>query len=121
VDGVILVGIPNEQYLEAFARHHMPVVVVDAASEFKLDHVLADNANDVARAVDHLAKLGHKSIAYLDGWSTDTIRNVVVESSDVRERREAFLTAMAARGLSGPVYGVSRSSPEQSIRKTAAA
>src|SRR5579862_6256310 len=82
VDGVILIGVANEQYLEAFARHHLPVVVVDSGSSQNLDHVLADNENDAARAVEHLLKLGHRRIAYLDGWSTDTVRDTFIDTSD---------------------------------------
>jgi DNA-binding LacI/PurR family transcriptional regulator len=120
VDGVILIGLANEAYLEAFARHHLPAVVVDSASQQNLDHVVADNEQDAARAVEHLIKLGHRRIAYLDGWSTDTIRDTVIETSDVRERREGFLKAMKAHGLSGPVYRVINGDPEESIRRTAA-
>jgi DNA-binding LacI/PurR family transcriptional regulator len=120
VDGVILIGVSNQSYLEAFARHHLPVVLVDSSSGLNLDHVVADNENDASRAVEQLTKLGHKRIAYLDGWSTDTIRDVVIESSDVRERREGFLKAMHAHGLNGEVYRVIDGNPEESIRKTAA-
>lgn len=58
------------------------------------DHMVASNDREmVAQAVDHLVALGHRRIALIEG--PQGFRSAL-------ERREGFLTAMAAHGLEVP-------------------
>ncbi|MFC1582918.1 GntR family transcriptional regulator, partial [Planctomycetota bacterium] len=105
VEGVILVGIVNEEYLQEFVANGIPAVVVDYhAPELALDFVVCDNAKASQRAVAHLAALGHKDIAYIGGYATDTVagsegHDPATETSDIVERREGYQQAMRAAGL----------------------
>lgn len=75
----------------AVAGRRPPVLVVGAS--FDLDHVHSidcDNADLAVQAVEHLAGLGHRRIAYVGG-SSEVCNNI--------DRWEGFRRAMASRGL----------------------
>jgi DNA-binding LacI/PurR family transcriptional regulator len=124
VDGVILVGIANEEYIAQVAQEHSPVVVVDNVTEtVPVDYVVCDNVAASWKTVEHLVKLGHKHIAYVDGWTTDTVAsvrtktNVYIEGSDAVERREGYLKGMKDFGLTPIVYGAQWPNVDQHIPK----
>ena len=121
VDGVILVGVANERYLRNFACQHLPVVAVDVDSaDIPMEFVGVDNATAMKQVMEHLVALGHRRIDYVDGWSTDTTAGAtrpdrvdpIIETSDVIERREAYVRTMRALGLGAGV--VHRVSPPES-------
>jgi DNA-binding LacI/PurR family transcriptional regulator len=94
VDGLIVVpSSDSDPYLEALAQH-IPLVEVDRTSGSYSRHtVLLDNHAALADAVDHLAHLGHRSIALIYG-------NAPVSTET--ERKEGFLDRMTQLGL--PVH-----------------
>ena len=110
INGLLLVGVVNDGYIAELSRERIPLVAVDYHSKaVPADYVVVENFGAAARSVEYLRTLGHRRIAYLDGWSTDTVagtlrRDVVVESSDVIERRDGYRQAMAAAGLSDHAY-----------------
>ena len=102
VDGVILLGVVNEEYIADMARQSLPVVVVDYIPESTpLDCVACENRQAAQRVVDHLVELGHKRIDYVDGRAADPMVGweQIVETSDIRERREGYEEAMRAHKL----------------------
>ncbi len=118
VDGVILVGVANERYLRSFALQHLPVVAVDVdAPDVPMEFVGADNVAAMQQVMEHLVALGHRRIHYVDGWSTDTTvskssgqPDPIIETSDVVERREAYVKTMRALGFGdGVVHGIQKS------------
>ncbi|MCZ7646878.1 MAG: LacI family transcriptional regulator [Planctomycetota bacterium] len=131
VDGVVLCAVANDAYLGEFAASGLPTVVVDYRSAAAaLDSVVVDNATGVREVLEHLHRLGHRRIGYVDGWSTDTVagtarggRDPIVETSDTLERREAYRMWMAERGLSEfeTVYPIGEAGADASIRRAAEA
>lgn len=112
-DGVLFLGVENDNYLRHFATWNIPGVVMDyCAPDLPLDFVACDNASGARNAVQHIADLGHRRILYLE-WKTDRIlyleskserlaqvgksgqRQIPMRSSDASERREAVLGALA--------------------------
>lgn len=110
VNGLLLVGVVNDEYIADLGRARIPLVVVDYRSAtVPADYVVVENIGAVSRVVEYLRQLGHRRIAYLDGWSTDTVagtlrHDVVVESSDVIERREGYRQAMVRAGLADDAF-----------------
>ncbi|HET6427039.1 MAG TPA: GntR family transcriptional regulator [Phycisphaerae bacterium] len=102
VDGVILLGVVNEAYIADMTRQSLPVVVVDYVPEaVKLDCVACENRQAARQVVDHLVELGHKRIDYVDGRAADPMVGweQIIETSDIRERREGYEEAMRAHRL----------------------
>ena len=116
-DGLLLLGVANDAYLAEVARGQLPMVVLDYRTQaVPCDYVVAENAGAAARVVEHLAGLGHRRIAYFDGFSTDTLQpgDPMIETSDVRERREGYLESMRRLGLGSfiTVFGIPPSGAE---------
>ena len=109
VDGAILLGVENDDYLRAFASWGTLGVVVDycPGADIPLDYVACDNAGAARRMVEHLAGLGHRRVAYISPYSRSMVYNphdlqrvlLVKDSSDVRERRDESLRALRERGM----------------------
>ncbi|MBE7466441.1 MAG: GntR family transcriptional regulator [Planctomycetes bacterium] len=124
VDGVVLCAVANDAYLRQFDAEGIPTVAVDTFNaDVKLDYAVADNAAALRQTVDHLVRLGHRRIAYIDGWSTDTVagsgasRDPVIDSSDAQERRGGFFAAMGSHGLldEATVYPVHVPAPQETV------
>ncbi|MFC1411508.1 LacI family DNA-binding transcriptional regulator [Streptacidiphilus sp. N1-12] len=97
VDGIVLA---SSRMTEELIREHAerrPLVLVnrDVAG---LPRVLVDSAGGVAQAVEHLAGLGHRHIAYLNGpsrsWSNTQRRRTVQRTA---ERLGRSVSMVAAR------------------------
>lgn len=106
VDGAILLGVLNDEYVAQFAREGIPVVVVDAETQAAPVHCLAvDNVQVVDLTMDYLHSLGHRRIAYLDARTQDALSvpgkpgGRWLDSTDTRQRRDAYLAAMRRLGL----------------------
>jgi LacI family transcriptional regulator len=108
VDGVLLLCMENDEYLRAFAGWGTPGVVVDYRPDAApLDCLVCDNAGGVRRAMEYLAGLGHRRIAYVDSPQQGLVRYrydlnhplLSRLSSDRVERRTAFQEALATLGL----------------------
>jgi LacI family transcriptional regulator len=111
VDGLLLLGVANDAYLTEVARGQLPMVALDYRTvAAPCDYIVVNNEAAAARAVEHLAGLGHRRIAYFDGFSTDTLLpgDPAIDTSDVVERREGYLQAMQRTGFSeyAKVFGV---------------
>ena len=108
IDGAILFGVENDDYLRDFAQWGTPGVVVDYCSKgAPLDYVVCDNAAAAQRIVAYLASLGHRRVAYVAGNPQQAIQNprdpqitlLVRDSSDSRERHEESLRALRAHNM----------------------
>ncbi|HYJ49378.1 MAG TPA: LacI family DNA-binding transcriptional regulator [Microbacterium sp.] len=90
VDGLVLgtTRLDDAQIVQLAQRK--PVVAINRAVE-GLTSIIPDVDRGVAQVVDHLADLGHRSLAYLSGPETSWISS---------RRWEALLEAAPARGMS---------------------
>ncbi len=99
VDGVAVMtfGI-EEELVEKLVQHQFPLVFVDAGPELTNIRVLKVNYGDgIREAVQHLAALGHRQIAFISGPLR--MRTAVI-------RRDAFRKSMAELGLEAPVSAI---------------
>lgn len=102
VDGVILLGLESDAFVQEFATWGVPGVVVDQVPEgVPLDCVACDNAAGARRAVQRLVELGHRHIRYLGREPRriaqfGTGRTLLLRSSDHAERHEAAVAALSA-------------------------
>jgi DNA-binding LacI/PurR family transcriptional regulator len=101
VDGVVLLGVENDDYLRAFQAWGFPGVLVDYhTADVPLDCVVCDNAAGARRAVRHVLELGHRRLLYVDRIPEPSTRTVeagdpmLLKSSDALERRDAALAEL---------------------------
>ncbi len=95
VDGVAVMtfGI-EEDLVKKLVESEFPLVFVDAGPKLPNIRVLKVNYGEgIREAVQHLAALGHRSIAFISGPLR--LRSAVA-------RRDAFLTSMSELGLTAP-------------------
>lgn len=95
VDGVAVMtfGI-EEELVHKLVDHGFPLVFVDAGPELPNVRVLKVNYGEgIREAVQHLAALGHRHIAFISG---------PLEMRTAATRRDAFRKAMAELGLTIP-------------------
>ena len=95
VDGVAVMtfGI-EEELVQKLVEREFPLVFVDAGPDLPNIRVLkVDYGEGIRQAVQHLAALGHRCIAFISGPLR--LRSAVA-------RRDAFLKSMAEVGLSVP-------------------
>ena len=95
VDGVAVMtfGI-EEELVQKLVEREFPLVFVDAGPDLPNIRVLKVNYGEgIRQAVQHLAALGHRSIAFITGPLR--LRSAVA-------RRDAFLKSMAELGLTVP-------------------
>ena len=108
-DGIVLVSsrLPEAEVRRLGNRRPLVLVNRDISG---VSRVLVDSAAGVREAVDHLAALGHRHVAYVSGpqssWSNE-------------QRREAVQERCAARGLAATVLGAHR--PEHDVGRAATA
>ena len=99
VDGVAVMtfGI-EEELVQKLVEREFPLVFVDAGPDLPNIRVLKVNyAEGIREAVQHLAALGHRSIAFIAGPLN--MRSAVA-------RRDAFLKSMAELGIEVPAEHV---------------
>jgi LacI family transcriptional regulator len=97
VDGSILLGITNDDYISRFAAEEVPLVLLDGQTSISGVHSVAvDNAGAAGLVMEHLYSLGHRRIAYLDAMTSDVLAcpQPWTDSFDNRERRQGYLDAM---------------------------
>lgn len=88
---IVLAAESDDPMLEAAAQRGLPTVLVNRGSgERRFASVVNDDAESVRLVLEHLAGLGHRSIAHLAGPQT---------SSTGRARRTAFVQATRDGGL----------------------
>lgn len=92
IDG--LIAAPTDEYdlkVINLVRNGLPIVCVDRGlSGVDVDVVLVDNQEGAFSAVDHLAKKGHKRIAFISGMPA-------IPSS--RKRKLGYIEALETNGL----------------------
>ncbi len=94
-DGLVMLGPPVAQPAMAGT---IPMTVMGWSVDHEsVDVVRTSDEHGMALAVNHLADLGHRRIAHLDGG-----RGLVANA-----RREAYIRAMGQRGLGGETMVVS--------------
>jgi LacI family transcriptional regulator len=95
VDGVAVMtfGI-EEELVQQLVEREFPLVFVDAGPELPNIRVLKVNYGEgIRQAVQHLAALGHRAIAFITG---------PLQMRSAVSRRDAFLRSMAELGLTVP-------------------
>lgn len=88
-DGILLLGEfrgDEEELAQVVADAGAVVAVARSTGSLQVPCVRTDNDGAVALAVDYLADLGHRRIAFIGGWSADAL-----------ERHHAFLKHCARR------------------------
>ena len=93
-DGVILMSSSlSPSVLEELTARQVPVVVVDSPLEglpAGVHSIAVDYESGIAEAAGHLLALGHRRFAHLAG---------PIDLPTARRRRDAFLAALAERGI----------------------
>ena len=95
VDGVAVMtfGI-EEELVQKLVEREFPLVFVDAGPDLPNIRVLkVDYGEGIRQAVQHLAALGHRSIAFITG---------PLHLRSAMARRDAFVKSMAEIGLTAP-------------------
>jgi LacI family transcriptional regulator/LacI family repressor for deo operon, udp, cdd, tsx, nupC, and nupG len=92
VDGLIVAPIhEKDPEVIKIVKAGLPVVCVDRGlSGIDVDVILVDNKEGAYKAVDYLAKLGHKGIAYIGG---------LFQIPTSRHRRDGYIQALEDNGL----------------------
>jgi DNA-binding LacI/PurR family transcriptional regulator len=95
VDGVAVMTFGVEEDLvKKLVEREFPLVFVDAAPDLQNIHILkVDYTEGIRQGVQHLAALGHRSIAFISG---------PLSQRSPKARRDAFVRAMAELGLKAP-------------------
>ncbi len=91
--GAFIVGFAlNDEWMKQFSTTTMPTVLFDnfIRNNPNTCYVGPDNYEGIDTAIEHLYKLGHKKIAFLNG----SLHSMVSE-----QRQDAFLQGMAGHGL----------------------
>jgi LacI family transcriptional regulator len=92
-DGIIFISIINDdlKYIDLIASRKIPFVVINRRMhDSTCYNVVADDNNGAFKATEHLIKLGHTSIAYVEGPP----ENIVAT-----ERRTGYLDALKNYGI----------------------
>jgi len=100
VDGVVIITHPHERLLESIKSHSIPCVAANLGQVEGIDVVNSDSEGGVRLAVEHLASLGHRRIAYVNTPDVDRFHRATVE-----DRLHAFLKAAAEMGLTAAPGG----------------
>lgn len=92
VDGVAMMTSEMDLGLiKELARRNVPIVFMDVGQMGpRMSHVAIDYGNGIRQAVDHVAGLGHRNIAFISG---------PLDLHSARTRRQAFLDGLRHHGL----------------------
>jgi LacI family transcriptional regulator len=92
VDGVAMMTSEMDVGLiKELSRRGVPIVFMDVGQVGpRMSHVVIDYDNGVKQAVEHLATLGHRHLAFISG---------PLDLHSARTRRQAFLEGMRLHGL----------------------
>lgn len=95
VGGVMISSFPHPRLSEWLKATALPCVGANLGPVSDMDCVHSDSAGGVCQAIEHLASLGHKRIAYIN---TD-VPPGRHHAPTARLRLQGFLTTLAERGL----------------------
>ena len=92
VDGVAMMTSEMDLGLiKELSRRNVPIVFMDVGQMGpRMSHVAIDYGNGIRQAVDHVAALGHRQIAFISG---------PLDLHSARTRRQAFLDGLRQHGL----------------------
>ena len=92
VDGVAMMTSEMDLGLiKELSRRNVPIVFMDVGQMGpRMSHVAIDYGNGIRQAVDHVAGLGHRNIAFISG---------PLDLHSARTRRQAFLDGLRHNGL----------------------
>lgn len=96
VDGVVAFGAADLDELDELEKSGIPYVSINGAVGARGSLVAPDDAGGTALALQHLAELGHRRVAYLDHPSDEA------NHPSVFERRAAFKKVAAKLNLEVP-------------------
>jgi LacI family transcriptional regulator len=102
LDGVIWCKMAREErVLEQIRSCPIPIVAMSAAAPSTTPFVACDNRQGIELALDHLFELGHENVLFVHEVEED-------DAPDCMDRRKAFCSGAAKRGMRGEIW---RSSP----------
>jgi DNA-binding LacI/PurR family transcriptional regulator len=87
-DGIIFISIINDdiKYIQLIASQKLPLIVINRRmNDSAIYNVVADDRGGAFKATEHLLKLGHAGIAYVEGPSDNIVAT---------ERRSGYLDAL---------------------------
>lgn len=91
VDALILLGQPDEAYVDLLVKQSVPVVCMDFYNtHVRADMVIGDSAGGAAALTQHLIDLGHRDVAYYGS---------VKATSSIMERYLGYLASMLSNDL----------------------
>jgi LacI family transcriptional regulator len=92
VDGVAMMTSEMDLGLiKELSRRNVPIVFMDVGQMGpRMSHVAIDYGNGIRQAVDHVAGLGHRNIAFISG---------PLDLHSARTRRQAFVDGLRHHGL----------------------
>lgn len=112
-DGAILLQSPKPEIVAELDRRHVPYVCVNEQAGKPVAAVLADDRMGMRRAVEHLATLGHRKIAYANA------RAKYLTHYSVTDRYETLLQVAKERHLTlAPGHDVPLTSATDFLRTT---
>lgn len=98
VEGLLLVGAFLDETLQrVLVAQSVPVVLVDAYSDFSYDSVVSDNLKGAHNAITHLIQAGHRHIGIIGSRPNSY--------PSIRERRDGYLSALQAHGIQETYFG----------------
>lgn len=91
IDGVILVGVIRQAYIEKLQSYGIPIILVDPKREFP-DHsqVLIDNEQGAYTATAHLIRKGHTRIGFISGE---------LDRQSFKLRYDGYIKALRGAGI----------------------
>jgi len=91
VDGVILVGVIRQAYIEKLKTYGIPIILVDPKREFRdYGQILIDNEHGAYEATNHLIKNGHQRIGFISGE---------LDRLSFKQRYDGYVKALRGAGI----------------------
>jgi DNA-binding LacI/PurR family transcriptional regulator len=99
VDATVLLSVNNADYVQEFIDSEMPMVLLDNhIPGTTTDAIVIDNTAAVQQVMEHLLGLGHRRITYLSSKTTDPFTEEHIDTSDMIERKDAYVAQMTEAG-----------------------
>ncbi len=114
VDGLAIVGIVfTDPAVIKRIPSHIPVIVVDGvASGLDCDIITTNNVDSAYRVISYLIEQGHTHIGLIGSTMSDSLH------PSIRDRRDAYLRALADHGITDTYVEDSIMSPQSAYNAT---
>ncbi|GCE23447.1 LacI family DNA-binding transcriptional regulator [Dictyobacter kobayashii] len=99
-DGILLVGPSEINTVQAIQKVNTPLVLIDnyvSGLTQKVDTILSDNYEGAKQATHYLIQQGHRRIAYINEYSTDSYPANTIHSFTWRQK--GYQDALLAAGI----------------------